>query len=168
MIAPIAVVSQIDLDEANDALVRWRHKMGPCNRPNGAIWAHGLYGHRQLLAVTITATLIRETSAGLQRSEALELARLCASAPDVCRCMLRLWRLLVFPPLCQRGGWSWALSYQDEAIHTGDTYRFDGWVKIGRSRSGTDARSGGRRGRNKTIWAWHPDAATRAAARMAP
>jgi hypothetical protein len=50
----------------------------------------------------------------------------------------------------------WAVSYQDEALHDGDTYRFDGWTRLARSRSGTDHRSG-KRDRNKTIWDWNAD-----------
>jgi hypothetical protein len=36
-------------------------------------------------------------------------------------------------------------------------------VKVGRSRSGTDTRNGGRRGRDKVIWGWCADAGERAA-----
>lgn len=160
IIAPIAHVAAVEIDVANAALNRWQHRMGPCNRPNGHLWAHGLFEHGTLLAVTISSSLIRESCAGLDRSQAFELARLCAERPNLCRVMLRLWREFVYPPLCRAHGWSWAVSYQDESIHTGNTYRFDGWVRLGRSRSGTDRRTG-RKGRNKTIWGWHPEAGAR-------
>jgi hypothetical protein len=139
----------------------------PCVRPYGQMTrAHGLHQHDRLVAVTITAPLVRETCGGLTRAEAVELARLCAERTDLCRVMLRLWREMVFPALSQVHGWQWAVSYQDEAIHNGATYRFDGWVQIGRSRSGSDARSG-RKGRSKAIWAWCPDAGLRAARKLA-
>ncbi len=44
-------------------------------------------------------------------------------------------------------------SYQDADMHSGNTYRFDGWTRIGFSSSGTDIRSG-RKGRRKWIWHW--------------
>ena len=66
----------------------------------------------------------------------------------------------MFPPLCAVHGWSWVVSYQDAVAHTGNLYRFDGWVRVGESRSGTDSRSG-RKGRNKIIWGWCNDAETR-------
>lgn len=163
LVAPIAHVAAIDMQDANAALARWGHRMGPCCRPNAAIWAHGLFAHGEMVAVTVSAALIRQTCVGFTRAQALELARLCATRPNLCRVMLRMWREFVFPALCEAHGWEWAISYQDEALHSGATYRFDGWVQLGRSRSGTDRRSG-RIGRTKTIWGWHPDEAVRRAA----
>jgi len=162
---PLAHLRTIDLAEANAALVLWEHRMGPCNRPNQDISAQGLFAGGELVAVTVTASLIRETCAGLTRAEAVELARLCAARPALCRVMLRMWREFVFVPACEFRTWRWAVSYQDERVHTGDTYRFDGWVRLARSRSGTDKRSG-RCGRNKTIWGWHADPMVRAAAAL--
>lgn len=149
-------VDQIELEDANKALVKWEHRMGACNRPNADIWSHGLFMHNELVAVAVTAGLIRETCAGFTRAEAVELARLCSSRDDMNRMMLRAWRVAVFPAY----GHPWAVSYQDEALHSGNTYRLDGWIQIGRSRSGTDSRSG-RKGRSKTIWGWHADASER-------
>jgi len=167
LIAPIAHIEAIELADANAALVRWEHRMGPCNRPNGYMWAHGLFAHGELIAVTISAALIRETCAGLTRAEAFELARLCAARPHLCRAMLRLWREFVFPAHCRRHGYEWAISYQDEALHSGDTYRFDGWVRLREhARSGTDQRSG-RKGRSKTIWGWNENEVARRAVRLA-
>jgi len=163
---PIAHIQEIELSEANAALTAWGHKMGPCNRPNGQIWALGMFAHSELVAVTVSAALIRETAAGFGRSQAFELARLCAVRPDLCRVMLRLWREFAFPAHCRAHGFEWAISYQDEALHSGDTYRFDGWVRLREhARSGTDQRSG-RKGRVKTIWGWHADRATRDAAKL--
>jgi antitoxin VapB len=156
---PIAHLEGIDLSIANAALVDWGHRMGPCVRPNGRIWCHGLFEHDRLIAVTIAAGLIRETCAGLDRGEAFELARLCAERPGICRVMLRLWREMIATALARSCGYRWVVSYQDEALHSGNTYRFDGWKQIGRSSSGTDRRSG-RKGRSKTIWGWEIDGAS--------
>ena len=149
----ICHVEQVDLEVANKALVAWGHRMGPCKRPNADIWAHALFEHGEPVAVTIAAGLIAETCAGFTRAEAFELARLCAARPTLCRVMLRLWREMVAPAICRVHGYRWAVSYQDKALHTGNTYRLDGWDVVGESRSGTDRRSG-RKGRSKRIWGW--------------
>jgi antitoxin VapB len=63
---------------------------------------------------------------------------------------IRLWREFVFPAL----GVPFAISYQDADMHSGRTYRFDGWERSPMiSRSGSDARSG-RQGRRKWVWVW--------------
>lgn len=163
LIAPIVHFAQIEPDEADRALVAWGHKMGPCSRPMGTLRAHGMFAHGKLCALTVTADLVRETCAGLRRDEAIELARLCAERRDLCRPMLRLWRDFIFPAF----GTPWAVSYQDEQLHTGDVYRFDGWVQLQTgARSGPDRRSN-RKVRVKTIWGWHPDADVRRAVRNA-
>jgi hypothetical protein len=161
IIPPLMHVEQIDGTEADRALVVWGHKMGPCHRPMGTLRAHGMFAHGRLVALSVTADLVRETCAGFGRDEAIELARLCAERPGLCRPMLRIWREFVFPAF----GRPWGVSYQDEAIHSGDTYRFDGWVRLSTGlRSGTDRRSG-RRGRTKTVWGWHEDEKVRQAVR---
>jgi hypothetical protein len=163
VIPPIQHIEQIDPAEADRTLISWGHKMGPCNRPMGLIRAHGMFAHGSLCALTITADLVNATCAGFTRQEAVELARLCAARPDLCRPMLRLWREFIFPCF----GRPWAVSYQDEKLHTGNTYRFDGWVKLlEHASSGTDKRSG-RVGRVKTVWGWHADPDTRRSVRVA-
>lgn len=152
LVPPIAHLAEIPLDEANRCLVAWEHRMGPFHRPF-AFWCHGLMEHGETVAVAISASLISEECASIPRAQAVELARLCAARPGLCRVMLRLWREMVLPALGRVHGYTCAVSYQDEALHNGATYRFDGWMPIGRSRSGTDQRSG-RKGRNKTIWGW--------------
>jgi hypothetical protein len=152
LVPPIAHLAEVDLDVANRCLVAWGHRMGPFNRPYDT-WCHALFEHGEPVAVVIAATLVRETCAGLDRSQAIELARLCAARPHLCRPALRLWREMVLPALARAHGYSWAVSYQDAVLHTGDTYRFDGWLSMARSRSGTDQRSG-RKGRSKVIWGW--------------
>ena len=150
--APIASLIAIDLPDANALLVQWGHKMGPLNRPNGYVRCQALLHHDEPIAVATTSSLIRETVAGcpdLNRENCIELSRLCAARSGLCRVMLRLWRELVFPTL----GFACAVSYQDADMHSGNTYRFDGWTRVAYSRSGTDTRSG-RKGRNKWIWVW--------------
>lgn len=149
----------ITRDELNGALLAWDHRMGPLNRPTKG-WAHGLRRGPDLLAVVAADTLIRPRVAGFTRRQAIELSRLCASRPDLCRVALRLWRSFVFPYLCSERGCRWAVSYQDAIQHSGNLYRFDGWVRVGRSRSGVDPRTR-RKGRNKVIWGWCEDPAER-------
>jgi hypothetical protein len=147
---PIAHLEAIDRGVLNRALVAWQHKMGPWERPDfGKARFHGLFHNGELVAIAATDQLIAETCAGLGRHEALELGRLCAVRPGLCRPMLRLWREFIFPAY----GYRWAVSYQDAIEHSGNLYRFDGWVKLGTSSSGTDQRSGAK-GRRKVIWGW--------------
>ncbi|MEM9597062.1 MAG: hypothetical protein AAGD06_22510 [Acidobacteriota bacterium] len=114
------------------------------------------------MAVVVASTLIRERVGGglghLTRETTVELSRLCACRPHLCRVVLRMWREFVFPVL----GFEAAVSYQDADLHTGHTYRFDGWRRAGFASSGTDQRSG-RRGRRRWIWVWPPTAAEGAA-----
>ena len=163
LLVPLQHIERIENADADRALIAWGHKMGPCRRVQGALVSHGMFAHGRLCAVSVTADLVRESCAGLTRREAIELARLCADRPDLCRPMLRIWREFVFPHF----GRPWAVSYQDEALHSGNVYRFDGWVQLREhARSGTDSRSG-RKGRSKTVWGWHADPAQRAAVRRA-
>jgi antitoxin VapB len=158
MLSPhVVTFDAINRDELNGCLIAWGHKMGPWNRPNyGDQCFHGLRHNDRLVAVTAAAGLIRPQTCGLTRADACELGRGGAERRDLCRVALRLWREFVFPALCVARGWSWAISYQDAFAHSGDLYRFDGWIVLGRTRSGTDARSG-KRGRNKVVWGWHAD-----------
>lgn len=152
LLPPPVSFEAVDLATLNGCLVSWGHKMGPLNRPFKVGPFHALCHHGQPVAVCAAAHLITAEVCGLPRCEAIELARVCAVRPDLCRVALRLWREFVLPVLPQQ----WAISYQDAMQHSGNLYRFDGWVAVGSSSSGTDKRSG-RRGRRKVIWAWHPD-----------
>lgn len=152
---PAVSFCPITREELNECLSAWGHLMGPVHRPTGG-WSHGLVHDGELVAVVAIDTLIRERVAGLTRHEAVELSRLCAARPDLCRVALRLWRAFVFPVLRMQCGFAWAVSYQDAALHSGGLYRFDGWVRLADSRSGTDSRSG-REGRRKVIWGWCDD-----------
>lgn len=156
---PVATFEQIDLPEANALLTRWGHKMGPMQRPEFAsIPLHVLLNGGRPMALAMAAPLVREHVGGglghLNRANSIELARLCAERPGLCRVALRLWREFVLPQLAPA-----AISYQDADMHSGNTYRFDGWARAGFSSSGTDQRTG-RKGRRKWIWVYPPEAAT--------
>ncbi len=142
----------ISRDELNLCLSAWGHRMGPVRRPTGG-WSHGLRQGDELVAVAATDVLMMPRVAGRGRREAVELSRLCAARPDLCRVVLRLWRAFVFPALARERGYRWAISYQDAVIHGGNPYRFDGWTRMGFSRNGPDSRTG-RPGRQKVIWGW--------------
>lgn len=150
---PLVTFDKIQLAEANRCLVAWGHRMGALERGNQDAVCYALIHSGEPVAVTAASTLIRECVGGglshLTRENTIELSRLCAVRPGLCRVALRLWREFVFPAL----GVSWAISYQDADLHNGNTYRFDGWRREGYSHSGTDSRSG-RKGRNKWIWVW--------------
>jgi hypothetical protein len=125
---PIAVFQECTVADANELLVRWRHKMGALERPKYGDLAHVLLHEGDAVAVATTSTLIR-THAGaglhfLTRENTAELSRLCASRTGLCRVMLRMWREFVFPKIA----YQYAISYQDADLHNGNTYRFDGWV----------------------------------------
>lgn len=150
---PLVTFDEIGLGEANVLLAAWGHKMGPLERGNSSGTHYALSHHGQPVALAMMSTLIRECVGGglghLTRENACELSRLCAVRPHLCRVALRLWREFVFPAL----GYQHAISYQDADMHNGNTYRFDGWKRMGYSHSGTYSRSG-RAGRNKWIWVW--------------
>jgi len=143
----------VTLERANDLLLEWGHKMGALKRGNQGSLCYALFHNDSPVALTTTSTLIQPTlavSGGLYtRENTLELSRLCASRPGLCRVALRLWREFVFPKL----GYEFACSYQDADLHNGNTYRFDGWKRVGFSHSGVDTRSR-RPGRDKWIWVW--------------
>ena len=149
----VASLVTITRGEACVLLSKWGHKMGEIHRGNQEGWNHVLLHGGIPVAVTC-ASLIATTVGGapfLNRENCIELSRLCAVRPGLCRVMLRMWREFIFPSL----GYANAISYQDAELHNGNTYRFDGWQRIGFSRSGTDTRSG-RKGRSKYVWLWPP------------
>lgn len=153
MLIPLITFEEIGLDAANVCLEQWGHQMGPLLRGNKSGVHYALCHDGRPVAVAMTSTLIRERVGGglshMVRENTCELSRLCAVRPGLCRVALRLWREFVFPQL----GFDFAISYQDADLHNGNTYRFDGWKRMGFSSSGTDTRSG-RRGRRKWIWVW--------------
>lgn len=156
---PVASFQTIELAELNVCLEAWGHKMGALNRPNyGNSFYHCLFHNDEPVGIAAASRLITPHVGGglshLKRDKTIELSRLCAARPYLCRVVLRLWREFVFPHL----GYEVAISYQDADLHNGNTYRFDGWKRSPtKSSSGIDARSG-KKGRNKWIWVWPPDA----------
>ena len=153
---PFVAFDAVPLDVANDCLERWGHRMGRVNRPMGALAQHALLLEGRPVAVVTTSTLIRERVGGglhhLTRENTLELSRL---RPGLCRVALRLWREFVFPAL----GYKVAISYQDADLHTGTTYRFDGWKRLAYARAGGNDTRSGRATRNRWVWAWPAAAA---------
>lgn len=75
--------------------------------------------------------------------------------------MLRLWREMLFPAIAAAHRREVAVSYQDEALHTGDLYRFDGWLLLGKGGGGGRDSRTGRPGRKMKIWGWPRDVAAR-------
>ena len=165
---PLVWFDRIDRREANQLLIEWQHKMGPIKRQVDSEVCHVLIASGAPVALTAASTLIRENVGGglghLTRENTIELSRLCASRSGLCRIALRIWREFVFPGL----GFPSAISYQDADLHSGATYRFDGWQRVGFSHSGTghqppEVRSGRaaagerKKGRDKWIWRWPPE-----------
>ena len=152
---PIITFDTIQLDVANECLIQWGHKMGPLHRGNQGATCYALYHDGRPVAVTTASNLIAPrvgNAPHLLRENTVELSRLCAERSGLCRVAIRLWREFVFPTL----PYQYAVSYQDADLHSGNTYRFDGWKRVSFSRSGTDTRSG-RPGRNKWCWQWPPE-----------
>lgn len=127
---PIAGFESMDEDAVNELLVDWGHNLGACDRPFGQQgWAFMLDGVP--ISVAMSASVVSSTVNGYRCQEVVELARLC-SKPGmawVTRPMLRMWREI--------GGPRWpywpaqaAISYSQNALHSGDIYRFDGWEKF--------------------------------------
>ena len=158
MLFPIASFEAIDPAEANGLLAAWGHKMGPCNRPKEyGLWCHALFHEREPVALTVTSPLVREHVGGgndwLTRDNCIELARLCAARPGLCRVALRLWREFHFPSHAK----PWAMSYQDADLHTGATYKNDGWERVGElCRGGSVDQRTGRVARRKWVWVYPP------------
>lgn len=164
LVAPIQHIDAIDRATLNRLLVAWGHRMGPYARPTYAFEAHhAMFEHGEPVAVAAAGETAREVvgQTGIERRQCVELVRLCAARPHLCRPMLRLWREMLFPAIAAAHGRDLAVSYQDEALHSGDLYRHDGWLLIGRGGGGgTDPRTG-RAGRRMKIWAWPPAVAAR-------
>lgn len=158
LISPsILSVQSIDRDQLNGMLLAWGHRMGVYSRPRFTFEAHhALFHHDVPVAVTAAGETVRDQigRTPVRRQDAVELVRLCAARADLCRPMLRLWREFIFPDIA-RAHHRWiAVSYQDEALHSGNLYRFDGWTELGAAGGGgTDSRTG-RKGRSMRLWGW--------------
>lgn len=157
LVPPLVHLEQVDRATLNRLLERWGHRMGPLTRPHFAIESHhALFEHGEPVAVTGTGETVRATvgRTDLRRDEVVELVRVCAARPHLCRAMLRLWREFALPAIASAHRRRFAVSYQDESLHSGNLYRFDGWIDLGKAgRGGTDSRTG-RPGRKLRIWGW--------------
>ena len=135
---PIAGLYPIEVAQANAFLVKVGHRLGPVNRPFRQE-AFGLEVDGHLMAVAVSASMVADhvTTLDLEgapderfnRQEVVELARLAAAERWATRVMIRLWRELCGP---RWSGWPVRalISYSHNAMHRGDLYRFDGWVKV--------------------------------------
>lgn len=124
--------SKITKGQANELLAHFGHPLGPFSRPFG-YQAWGLAVDGQAVAVAVSASTVGATSAGYERRQVVDLARIARhpAHPGVMRVMLRLWRDYLGP--------RW--DYWDEPVRaavsyalpgkTGNLYRFDGWKKYG-------------------------------------
>jgi antitoxin VapB len=158
---PLVTFQAIELEQLNHCLVAWEHKMGALNRINtGDRIYHALFHESRPVAVTAASMPIASGNIGgglghLNRQNTIELSRLCAERSNLCRVALRLWREFVFPFL----GYQAVISYQDADLHSGNTYRFDGWQRSPEKAS-SGIHSNGKRGRPKWIWVWPPEMVT--------
>jgi hypothetical protein len=172
LIDPFISFDLIDREEMNECLVAWDHKMGPLNRPEFTPPIdYVLRENGKPVAVIAADTLIRETL-GFTRNDAFEMSRMCAS-PDrrgASSLMMRMWRAFAYPLIVRAWKSPWVISYQDAVQHTGNLYRYDSWLKLGYSTSGTDPRAlpGTASVRKKIIWGWNADPKAMGARRAAP
>lgn len=84
---PIVTFEPIPLETANSLLIKWAHKMGPCERGNARGWSHALFHEGEPVAVTISATLIREVVGGvtaISPGTILSNSHACAQLAQVC------------------------------------------------------------------------------------
>jgi len=129
----LAGIQRIENTEANDLLVAWGHKLGPCNRPFHQE-AFGLFVLDRPVSVAISASIVNgpvgpsDRSVQYQRDEVVELARQGSCERWANRVMLRLWRE-VCAPLWPCWPVKAAVSYSHNAMHSGNMYRFDGWER---------------------------------------
>lgn len=159
---PVAGLVPIRMDEANALLEEWGHYLGACRRPfRSEGWALDVAG--EPVAVAVSSSIVSPGVAGYEKTEVVELARLCARERWATRIMLRLWREVVAP---RYACWTprAAVAYSQNARHAGDIYRFDGWDRVttsagssgggawSRQRYAGDAAHG-----PKSLWLWRYD-----------
>jgi hypothetical protein len=159
---PMAGLYPISNQLANEMLVRWGHKLGPCNRPF-LTESFALEVKGAIVAVAMSCSIVHGPVAGYRTQEVVELARLAAEGQYYNRVMIRLWR-----EVCAPGYASWkpkaVVSYSHNDLHGGHTYRTDGWKKV-TDKAGSTGKGGNwkRRGKGyaneavhgfKTLWLW--------------
>lgn len=162
---PLMSWEQIEPHRVNAACKEWQHYLGPCNRPYGMI-GFGLFFHGQLVAVAMSAFLVKASIYGFDRTRTVECARLCTipGSPQWTRVALRCYRETAIAawPYCAADA---IISYAQKDRHTGDVYRFDGWAKVTDTRASKvgpkSNRSSGRAIHAKSLWCWPPQAADR-------
>jgi hypothetical protein len=123
---------KISKDQANDLITSFGHPLGEFDRPFG-FQAWGLAIDGQAAAVAVSGSTVGATSAGYQREQVVDLARIARHLdhPGILRVMLRLWRDYLGPR------WDYwdapvvaAVSYALPGKE-GNLYRFDGWKFYG-------------------------------------
>ena len=127
---PLVAFYEIEASEADAALARADHYLGPCDRPFGK-QSFGLVVNGELASVAVSASTVGSTCGGFNRGEVVELARL-GSLPGKrawTRVALRCWRELA-PSQWPHWPVRACVSYSNETRHKGDIYRFDGWTKV--------------------------------------
>lgn len=123
---------KITKGQANDLITEWGHPLGPYNRPFG-YQAWGLAIDGEAVAVAVSGSTVGATSAGFQRRQVVDLARIARNPdhPGILRVMLRLWRDYFGP---RWDDWDApvhaAVSYALPGKE-GNLYRFDGWKLYG-------------------------------------
>lgn len=170
---PMAGLYPLHIDRANYLLVAWGHKLGEADRPFGQV-AYGLEIAGEIVNVAVSGSTVSATVAGYRRQEVVELTRLCAVPGNAWanRVMLRLWRE-VCAPLWPYWPVQAAVSYSHNAMHHGDIYRADGWIKVSDKAGFTSGSNYGRgvegyaAAGKKTLWLWPYDEQVRAEARKA-
>lgn len=170
---PMAGLYPLHIDRANALLVAWGHKLGPVHRPFAQV-AYALEIGGETVAIAVSGSTVSATVAGYQRTEVVELTRLCALPGNTWanRVMLRLWREVCAPAW---PGWpvQTCVSYSHNAMHAGDLYRADGWIKITDKAGFTSGSNYGRgvadyaAAGKKTLWVWIYDEQAREVARQA-
>jgi hypothetical protein len=122
--------SEVTLDQANELIDAFGHPLGPFNRSFG-YQAWGLAIDGKAAAVAVSGSTVGATSAGYQRGQVVDLARIARHPdhPGILRVMLRLWRDYL------AGRWGYwpveaAVSYALPGKE-GNLYRFDGWKFYG-------------------------------------
>lgn len=155
---PLLSFVEIDNHEAERALIRSEHYLGPCNRPY-AKQSFGLLLRGQLVSIAVSASTPAPTCDRYARKEVVELARL-ASLPGYntfTRVAIRAWREIAPAVWAQRYWHPIAcVSYSSETRHKGDVYRFDGWRKVAIVRGSTGGGHHSKRQErdDKAIWVW--------------
>lgn len=159
---PVVGIYPATMTRANELLTRWAHKLGPVNRPMCRQEGWEMRVDGEPVSVAVSAPIVSATVQGFDRTDVLELARLCAQPGNTWanRVMLRIWReSLALKYQC----WTpvAAVSYSVNTMHKGNLYRHDGWRLVtesaGSNGGGTwsAVKQPGDPGYGKkTLWMW--------------